>query len=138
MLTFISFYFISFYFSFLLAVSLRLFLSCRLTHFLPIFRFCVPLEMSESLWFSDVSRRRGMAVLVIFGSINDGLIWLMVFPVYALWVHRRASGSRVFSGNIKWTRWPEMGRAQETNIGNKSKDTSSKKICSTEKDEKVL
>ena len=79
-----------------------------------------------------------MAVLVIFGSINDGLIWLMVFPVYALWVHRRASGSRVFSGNIKWTRWPEMGRAQETNIGNKSKDTSSKKICSTEKDEKVL
>ena len=27
----------------------------------------------------------GMSILVIFGSINDDLIWLMVFQVYALW-----------------------------------------------------
>ena len=75
----------------------------------------------------------GMGVFVIFGSINDDLIWLMVFPVYALWGPRRACGSRVLSGNMEWERWPEMGRTQETNIGNKSEDTSSKKIRSTEK-----
>ena len=138
MLTFISFYFILFYFSFLLAVSLRLFLSCHLTLFLPLFRFCVPLEMPEGLWFFDVSRGRGMGVLVIFGSINDGLLWVMVLPVYALWRRRRACGSRVFSKDIEWKHWSEMGKAQETNISNKSKDTSSKKMRSTGKDEKVL
>ena len=94
--------------------------------------------MQEGLWFSDVSRGCGMGVLVIFGSINDGLIWLMVFPVYAAWGHRRACGSRVFLGDIEWKLWPEMGRAQETNIGNESEDTSLEKICSVEKDEKVL
>ena len=81
---------------------------------------------------------RGMGVLIIFVSINHGLIWLMVVPVYALWGRRRACGSRVFSGDIEWKRWPEMGQAQETNIGNKSIDTSSKKIRSRGKDEKVL
>ena len=52
--------------------------------------------------------------------------------------HRRPSGSRLFSEDIEWKCWPEMCQAQETNIGNKSEDTSSKKICSMEKDEKVL
>ena len=133
MLTFISFCFILFYFSFLLAVSFRLFLSCHLTLFLPIFRFCVPLEMPEGFGFL-MYRGRGMRVLVIFGSTNDGLIWLMAFPVYAIWGRWTACASQVFSGDIEW----KMGRAQETNIDNKSEDTSSKKICSTEKDEKVL
>ena len=79
-------------------------------------------------------RGRGLGVLVIFGSTNDGLIWLMAFPVYAIWGRWTACASRVFSGDIEW----KMGRAQETNIDNKSEDTSSKKICSAEKDEKVL
>ena len=35
---------------FLLAVILR-FLSCHVTLFMPIFRFCVPLKILESLWF---------------------------------------------------------------------------------------
>ena len=106
--------------------------------YIEIFRFCVPLEMPEDLWLFGVSMGRGMGVLVIFGSINDGLIWVMVFPFYALWGRWRAYGSWVFSGNIEWKRWPEMGRAQETNIGNKSENTISKKIRSTEKDGKVL
>ena len=39
---------------------------------------------------------------------------------------------------MEWEHWPEMGQAQEINISiNKSKDTSLKKIHSTEKYEKV-
>ena len=57
-----------------------------------------------------------MGVLVIFGSINDSLTWLMVLPVYALWGHRRACGSQVLFGEIEWKRSPKMGQAQETNI----------------------
>ena len=94
--------------------------------------------MPEGLLFSDVSRGHGMGVLVIYGLINDGLIWLMVFPVYVLCGRGRACGSWVFSGDIEWKCWLEMGQAQDRNISNKSKDTSLKKICSMEKDEKVL
>ena len=83
--------------------------------------------MPEGLWFSDVSRGHGMEILVIFGSINDDLIRLMMFPVYALWGHQRACPFRVFLGDIEWERWQEMGRAQKRNISNKSEDTSSKK-----------
>ena len=44
-----------------------------------------------------------------------------------------------FFRGIHWKRWrPEMGQAQETNINNKSKDASSKKIRSIEKDQKAL
>ena len=95
---------------FLLAVSLRLFLSCPLTLLLLIFRFCIPLEKPEGFWFSGVSRGRGMGVLGTFGSINDDLIWLMKFPVYALWGRQRACDSRVFSGIWNWNvgqRWGE-------------------------------
>ena len=59
--------------------SLQLFLSCHLTLFLSIFRFCVPVEISEGFWFSSISRGHGMGVLVIFGSINDYLIWCFQF-----------------------------------------------------------
>ena len=101
---------------FLLAVSLRLFLSCPLALLLLIFRFCIPLEKPEGFWFSGVSRGRGMGVLGTFGSINDDLIWLMKFPVYAHWGRQRACDSRVFSRDMELERWSEMGRAQETNI----------------------
>ena len=133
---FILFHFILFFiftcskFSIVFILSLDPFLAD-----LPV--LCLP-GNARGLWFSDVSKGRGMEILVIFGSINDGLIWLMAFPVYTLWGRRTACASRVFSGYIEWKRWPEMGLAQETNIGNKSEDTSLKKICSTEKDEKVL
>ena len=50
-----------------------------------------------------------------------------MFPVYTLWKHWRACGSLVFSGDMEWERWPEMNLAQQINISNKSKDTSSKK-----------
>ena len=59
---------------------------------------------------------RGMGVLGTFGSINDDLIWLMKFPVYAHWGRQRACDSRVFSRDMELERWSEMGRAQETNI----------------------
>ena len=100
---FILFHFILFFI--LLAVSLRLFLSCRLTLFQLMFRFCVHLEMLEGLWFSDFSRVCGMGALVIFGSINNGLIWLMVFSVCFLWGRQRACGPQVilegvWNGNI--------------------------------------
>ena len=85
-------------FYFLLSVSLRLFLFCHLTLFLPIFPFYVPLKMPESLWFFGVSRWSGMKSFVIFGSIYDDLIQLVMFPVYTPWRHRRACGSLLFWG----------------------------------------
>ena len=65
----------------------------------------------------SISRTIFLTVLkVIYGSINDDLIWLVVLPVYALWGCRRACGSWVFSEDMELEHWPEMGRAQEKNI----------------------
>ena len=75
-----------------------------------------PLEMLEGFCFSVVSRGCEIRVLVIYRSINDDLIWLVVFPVYTLWGCRRACGFQVFSGDMESERWPEVGRAKETNI----------------------
>ena len=100
---------------FLRAASLRLFLSCHLTLFLSIIRFCVPLEMLEGFRFSGVSRRREIGVMFIFGPINDDLIWLMVVPVYTLLGRWRACSYGAFLGDMELERWPEMGQAQETN-----------------------
>ena len=72
--------------------------------------------MPETFWFYGVSRGREIRILVIIGSINDDPIWLVVFSVYALWGRRRAYGFRVFLENMGLERWPEMGRAKETNI----------------------
>ena len=72
--------------------------------------------MLEGFWFSGVSRGCEIRILVMYGSINDDLIWLVVFPVYALWGCQRACGSRVFLGDVGLERWPEMGRAKKTNI----------------------
>ena len=72
--------------------------------------------MLQGLWFSGVSRGCEIRILVIYGSINDDLISLVVFPVYALWGHQTACGTHVFLGNMGLERWPEMGRAKETNI----------------------
>ena len=90
---FANFYFILILFIYLfslLAISLKLFLSCHLNLFLLVLWFCVPLKMMEGFWFSDVSSGCEMS------DVNDDLIWLVVFPVYALWGCRRACGSRVF------------------------------------------
>ena len=110
---FANFYFILILFIYLfslLAISLKLFLSCHLNLFLLVLWFCVPLKMMEGFWFSDVSSGCEMS------DVNDDLIWLVVFPVYALWVCRRACGSRVFQGDMELERWPEMGRAKKTDI----------------------
>ena len=49
------------------------------------------------------SKYLGMGVSVIYGSINDDLIWLMMFPVYALW------GCRVACGHIvRLTMWHHL------------------------------
>ena len=76
--------------------------------------------MPEGFWFSGVSRGRGMEVLVIFGSINDGLIWLIVFPVYALW----GGGEKVVSDVFGGYRMKTLAR-NGSSTG--SEDTSSKK-----------
>ena len=52
----------------------------------------------------------------MYGIINNDLIWLVVFPVDALWGCLRACGSWVFWGNMRLERWPEMGQAKEANI----------------------
>ena len=108
-----NFYFILFIYLFsLLAISLRLFLPSYSTLFLLILWFCVPLEMLEGFWFSHVSR----GCEIIYRPINDDLVWLVVFQVYALWGYRRAFSFQVFSGDMELEQWPEMGRAKETNI----------------------
>ena len=68
--------------------------------------------MLEGFWFSRVSR----GCEIIYRPINDDLVWLVVFQVYALWGYRRAFSFQVFSGDMELEQWPEMGRAKETNI----------------------
>ena len=78
---------------------------------------------------------------LIYGSINDDPIWLVVLPVYALWGCRRACGSWVFSEDMELEHWPEMGRAQEKKYISAIKmkiQVRKKSVASTEKDEKVL
>ena len=84
--------------------------------------------MPEGFWFSGIYKGREIRVLVIYGLINDDLIWLEVFPVYALWGRRRAYGSQVFWGDMGLERLPDMGREQRKQIyiSNKSEDTSPK------------
>ena len=54
--------------------------------------------MLEGFWFSGVSRPHEIRVLVIYESINDDPIWLVMFPVHALWGHQRVYGSPVLLG----------------------------------------
>ena len=121
-------------FYFFLAVSLRLFLFIHFIFFLPIFPFYVPLKMLESLWFSDVFLRTWN------GSI--GHIWINqwwshlagdVLSLYAL----EAPESMWFSGAFLGYGMRTL-EIQEINISIKSKETSSKKIRSTEKSEELL
>ena len=97
--------------------------------------------MLQGLWFSGVSRGCEIRILVIYGSINDDLISLVVFPVYALWGHQEHVVLVCFWGMWDWNvgqRWVEQKK--QIYISNKSEDKSSKKksIACTEKDEKVL
>ena len=65
--------------------------------------------MLEGFWISGVSRECEIRILVIHGSISDDLIWLVVFPVYALWGVPEGMWFLSVLGGYGIGRWPEMG-----------------------------